>query len=116
MTDVVTTFGITPSYVELSFSWTPATTYVFNSVNYPAAAHNTLLTFTATTTIDSQGNDFGGPLTIVEYRWDFGDGVFGYGNGATHTYNQPYFNARTALRVTDSKGRFWYCRAQMYLT
>jgi len=38
--------------------------------------------------------------TIVEYRWDFGDGTVGYGQQVTHTYYNPgiYY---PVLTVTD---------------
>lgn len=112
---------ITPSGVAVSFSFTPAGTFTYTSpsglvLSAPSAAHNTSLTFTATATIYNQGSDLTGPLTIIEYRWDFGDGVYGYGNGATHTYKLQNVQAVTKLRVTDSKGRQWFTRAQMYLT
>lgn len=115
MTDTITQER-SYSGIELSFSWTPATTYTINSVAYPAAQHNVLLTFTADVVFYNQGFDLQGPLTVVEYIWDFGDGVIGYGNPVTHTYNQPYFNASTHLKVYDSLGRLWTTRAQMYLT
>lgn len=120
MTEILSDI-ITPSYVELSFTWTPAGTFTYTApaglvLSAPSASHNTLLTFTAATTIDSQGNDLTGPLTIIEYRWDFGDGVYGYGNGATHTYTLQNIQAATKLRVTDSQGRYWFTRQQMYLS
>lgn len=118
MTETLSTI-VTPSCLELSFTWTPAGTETYTAPNglvlsAPSAAANTLLTFTAAVTID--GSDLTGPLTITEYRWDFGDGVYGYGNGATHSYKLANFQAATKLRVTDSKGRQWFTRGQMYLT
>lgn len=120
MTDSINVPATTPSSVEVSFAWTPSGTYTFTAPNgivltAPNASAGVPLIFTATTTIDNQGVDISGPLTIIEYRWDFGDGLIGYGNPVTHTYQLANFNAQTVLRVTDSQGRRWYDRAQMYL-
>lgn len=120
ITTINTPAIITPS-VEVAFTWTPAGSYTYTAPNgvvitAPSATHGTALTFTATAAIDNQGYDFTGPLTIVEYRWDFGDGVYGYGADAVHTYAMANFQTQTALRLTDSLGRYWYSRAQMYLT
>lgn len=120
MTDNINTPVSTPSSVEVSFAWTPSGTYTYAAPNgiiitAPNAEAGVPLTFTAATTIDNQGVDISGPLTIIEYRWDFGDGVIGYGTPVTHVYQMANFGAQTVLRVTDSQGRRWYCRAQMYL-
>jgi hypothetical protein len=120
MTAAINGVLLTPSLIELSFAWTPEHTYTYTAPNgqvitAPSAAVNTMLTFTATTRISNQGNDITGNLTIIEYRWDFGDGVVGYGNPVGHTYKITNFQAQAALRVTDSKGRQWFTRAQLYL-
>jgi hypothetical protein len=42
---------------------------------------------------------------IVEYEWDFGDGVKGYGDTVTHSYTAASPSTRTRLCVTDNLGR-----------
>lgn len=116
----------TPSAVLVTFGWTPAGTFTYTApdsivMTAPSAAVNTSLTFTTTTTITTATTIIGttepsGPLTLIELRWDFGDGVIAYGNSATHTYKLANPNAQTVLRVTDSKGRYWFSRATMYLS
>lgn len=105
----------TSSSVEPSFSWSPADTHTFTlhtgDVVVPAALANTFLTFTATVGIF----DPTGLLSIVEYRWDFGDGTQAFGQSIGHTYVVANFDAFTVLRVRDNLGRFWYSRQQMYL-
>jgi PKD repeat protein len=54
------------------------------------------LTFSAEKSNDPDGE-------IVDYEWDFGDGITGKGINATHTYNAPgQYNVK--LEVIDDKG------------
>lgn len=122
MTDNINVVELSPSVVILgAITWTPAGTFTHTApgglvVTAPSAAHGVSLAFAVTFRIDDQGNDFSGPLTITEYRWDFGDGVIGYGNPVTHIYRVANFQTQASVRLTDSKGRRWFTRAQMYLT
>lgn len=69
---------------------------------------NTELTFEA---------DIGLPeaITIIEYRWAFGDGTGGYGPSVDHTYRVPSPQTRCVLTVLDSTGRVSYAAHQMNL-
>lgn len=112
-TDDINVTGIPAEVITPSFTWSPSTTTTLPSgVVVNRAAHGVSLTFTASLVTE----DASGRLTVIEYRWDFGDGVFGYGNGATHTYKLANFSAATILRVTDSRNHQWFTRQQMYLS
>jgi PKD repeat protein len=41
--------------------------------------------------------------SIVDYRWDFGDGGLGFGRSVNHTYFSPGFYTAT-LTVFDNQG------------
>ncbi|MEM0057782.1 MAG: PKD domain-containing protein [Candidatus Bathyarchaeia archaeon] len=68
-----------------SFTWTPHTPKVGQTVTFDASA--------------SKPN--GG--TIIDYTWNFGDGSVGYGKMVVHAYNSPGTYTVT-LNVTDSNG------------
>lgn len=51
----------------------------------------------------------------VGYKWDFGDGVVGNSNPATHIYKQPNTTMQVSFTVIDNKGVEWYARKAMYL-
>jgi hypothetical protein len=46
-------------------------------------------------------------VTILEYRWDFGDGHVGHGPTVTHTYEVADPDTEISLTVLDSLGREW---------
>lgn len=50
-------------------------------------------------------------VTIVSYRWDFGNGLIGVGPTATttYTYSQPVASIQTSLTIYDSLGRRSSC-------
>lgn len=50
----------------------------------------------------------------VEYHWDFGDGVEGWGVSPQHEYKNA-MQCQAVLCVTDSLGRKHYARRAMYL-
>ncbi|HKZ99287.1 MAG TPA: PKD domain-containing protein [Thermoplasmata archaeon] len=82
----------TTSSVEVAVSSAPA---VVASVDHPAAAPGTVLTFTMTAS--------GGPGTFTRYDWTFGDGDVGLGASTTHAYVNPGSYAASAI-VTDANG------------
>lgn len=89
-------------------------TYVAGGTIYtPTGAYYTLtdttITFTATVAFTDPGRQ------VIEYHWDFGDGVNGWGNPATHIYKGNSKHAQAVLRVTDDRGRQYYARKQMYI-
>lgn len=45
---------------------------------------------------------------VVEYKWDFGDGVIGYGPNVTHTYITPSPETSITLTATLADGRKFY--------
>jgi hypothetical protein len=49
--------------------------------------------------------DTGIPVTVIEWFWDFGDGVTATGNDASHTYRYANLSTVAHLRATDSQGR-----------
>jgi hypothetical protein len=66
------------------------------------------LTFTANVEVDE--GDF-----ILEYQWDFGDGVIGYGPSVVHTYRANSPQIRVHLTVTDNHHRKVYVGQQVIL-
>jgi hypothetical protein len=106
--------------VSVDFDWTPKSVPLSYSVGgntYPYSTQqdavsrtsddryiayttptNTLLTFTALVTIPFD-------VTVIEYKWDFGDGNIGYGATATHTYSAAAPQTQATLIVTDSNSR-----------
>jgi len=77
--------------------------------NYNYVERNTPLTFTATFTMPRE-------RTAVEWIWDFGDGVKGYGNPVIHEYVTPILGARVSLRILDDLGRPHYIYYPVYIT
>lgn len=66
------------------------------------------ITLTATVSIPDD-------IWIVGYEWDFGDGVKGFGNPATHTYALDNTHMQVGLTITDNLNRKWRARKAMYL-
>src|SRR4051812_35168195 len=101
--------------VEVWFTTTPTgSPYLHTgSTEYPTAAThtplNTNITFQAFVRYD------GTRRASVEYRWNFGDGRFGYGSLTSHIYTVPNPNVQASLRVKDDLGRSFYSRVQIYL-
>ena len=62
----------------------------------------------------SQESGCGG-CSIVDYRWDFGDGTIGTGIGTTHTYTEAG-TYMVILTVTDSNGKKGYATAVIIVT
>lgn len=112
-----------PDYsIKVDFSWTPTSAALSWTVNgntypystqqdaivrgsdsrYPAVTtpNNTLLTFTAAVTPPSG-------ITILEYRWEWGDGEIGFGVTASHTYKVSAPETQANLIVTDSNRNVW---------
>lgn len=62
---------------------------------------NTDLTFTADVIITSKN------LSIIQYRWDFGDGTIGYGPTINHTYFAAAPQTQALLNITDNLGNVY---------
>lgn len=115
--------------VSVDFSWTPLSsavsytlggnTYPYNSLDGEAPTPediarygsfitptNTLITFVANVVTD---------LLIVRYKWDFGDGVVGYGPTATHTFRTYSPQQQVSLLVTDESAKRHYAAKQLNL-
>lgn len=103
--------------LSVDFSWTPVDpsplTWTVGGNTYPYTQQqdaivrasdarysssltktNTALTFTASVIAPST-------LTPIDYRWNFGDGMFAYGPTATHTYVAAAPQTAVSLIVTD---------------
>lgn len=99
---------------EVSFDFNPkgtAYSYVAGSTTFMPTnawhvAVNTSITFTATAVFHAGEN-------AVDYGWEFGDGVQGFGESVAHSYKlvNP---VQVVLAVTDSQGRVHRCRRQLY--
>lgn len=105
---------------KVNFTWDPvgaAVTYSFAGNNYPPAGArfeafytpiNQLITFTAQVT----------PATgtsIVQYRWELGDGTVKYGSIVGHTYIVPNPSLSAKLEVIDSLNRRVYVSRALLL-
>lgn len=66
---------------------------------YKKVSTGSVITFTASATLSG--------VSIVTYRWDFGDGTIGYGPTATHTYLIPSQNTQVSLVATDNFSQTW---------
>jgi len=105
---IVVDFTWSPTSVPLSFTFIGTYPYAHQAdavtrtsdSRYAAytTPNNTLLTFTATASIPSG-------LTVVEYKWNFGDGTVGYGSSVSHTYLISSPQTMATLIVTDNLGR-----------
>lgn len=106
--------------LSLDFDWTPksiALAFSIGGNSYPplhqvdavtrasdsryasfTTGTNTLLTFTTTSVLPPG-------LAIIEYRWDFGDGVIGYGSSVVHMYIAANSNAQVGLNVLMNNGK-----------
>ena len=112
---------IRPPEAVIDFSWTGqsgAVTFAVGGNSYPYArqfdnvarpasdgryaslytATNQALVFTASVTIPAG-------VTIKEYRWDFGDGNFGYGPTVGYTYRVANPTTQVSLTITDNFSR-----------
>jgi len=81
------------------------------TTDYDYTPINTEITFTATASVSD--------ATILEYHWDFGDGIEGWGSPATHQYStwiNSHYSVQAVLRIRDSRGRQLYARKQVYLS
>lgn len=101
--------GPLPS-VLIDYTWVPQgslMSYTINGTVYnsgtPQTPINQAITFTA-----KPAFPYGVDLSIVDYRWDFGDGVTGKGLEVTHTYlfASPY--TQCVLCITDDRLRKTY--------
>lgn len=104
---------------EINFSWSPVDapfTFTIGSTTYAPGDFQTPtgspITFLASVVFPTMTED---PLVAVEYRWDFGDGVVGYGSSAVHTFKFANPHLRVALRVTDNKGRRYFVSHPLHL-
>jgi|SRR5208282_920463 len=85
-----------------------------NSFNYPTTPLNEQITFTAvsegkTPQEEAEAGHYyvitPAGVTILEYIWNFGDGIVGYGPIVTHTYTVNDPNTTISLVVVDSLRR-----------
>lgn len=119
----INSLPVTPAKPLVNFDWTPKggpfsfvagpDTFPYNTqkdlISRPSDIRyttnttptNTLLTFTANLVIPVN-------LSIIEYRWDFGDGGVAFGPSAGHTYLVAASQTRTTLTVKDNLGRSFY--------
>lgn len=111
---------MTPIRPTVTFTWSPVgipLVYLTGGHNYPYthqqdnvsrgsdsryAANitptNTLITFVATAVVPAG-------FPIIEYKWNFGDEMIGYGATASHTYVVANPTTQVSLTVTDSLRR-----------
>lgn len=99
---------------KIDFSWSPIgapITFSFAGNTYPPAGPrfasyltpvNELITFEASVLEDIA------EASIVQYRWDLGDGTVKYGSTVGHTYVVPNPSTSVALEVTDALNRKVY--------
>lgn len=64
--------------VNVTVGKLPAAIATFSSF-YPVILENDIVTFSATYSYDPDG-------TVISYEWDFGDGIHGYGETVSHSY------------------------------
>lgn len=101
-TNVDVSFTTSPLGATLTYA-AGSSTYVTNA-NYTSAA--TAITFTPKVFISD--------ADPIEYEWDFGDGIKGWGTSPTHQYKNE-MQCQAVLCVTDSLGRKHYARRAMYI-
>lgn len=106
---LIPNFDWTPKSVALSFT-VGGNTYPYSTqadlvsrasdARYAAytTSINTLLTFTSSVILVPG-------TSVVEYRWDFGDGEIGYGPTVTHTYQTAAPQTAAKLTVKDTLGQ-----------
>lgn len=115
--DVVTSIPAPRGTPTVSLDWSPhdgAYTYtvgvtLYSPTNAFYAQVNTSLTFTATISFPDSSQ------WAVTYEWDFGDGVKGYGNPATHSYKFASLHTQVVVKVTDNFDKIYTARKQVYL-
>jgi hypothetical protein len=105
--------------VICNFGWTPSTalpSFVEDGVSYPpsGAQYQSVETPTgnAITFYATDSASLGLPkltvppgVTIIQYRWDFGDGVIGYGQTVSHIYQFVIPGLQVNLSVTTNSGQ-----------
>src|SRR4051794_37172061 len=96
---------------KIDFTWDPigaAISFNLAGNSYPPAGQrfeafytpiNQLITFVA----NADDSD-----SIVQYRWDLGDGIIQYGQTVGHTYVVPNPSLTVKLEVMDNLGRKSY--------
>lgn len=119
----INSMPLAPSKPQVNFDWTPrggAFNFVAGGITFPyntqqdavvrasdvryvtnTTPTNTLLSFTANLVVP-------GDISIIEYRWDFGDGGVAFGPIAQHTYLVAASQTRVSLTVRDNLGRSFY--------
>lgn len=117
MTDNINTALLVSSGVEVDFTFSPSVAFTYTAPDgVTQTSQGAVISQITLFTASAQIYDTTGELSIISYHWDFGDGMIGSGATATHTYVMPNFQAFAVLRVTDSLGRVWSARHQLYLT
>jgi hypothetical protein len=124
--------------VECNFWWEPGTPLNFvvgtskypyvhqeDEVSRPSDARYKVYTNTINTAITFDAKDsesLGHPkvvsppgVEIIEYFWNFGDGVTGRGPVISHTYKIAGSETAVILAVTDSRGKRYTCRKPINL-
>ena len=103
-----------------NFTWDPVgapVTFNFAGNSYPPAGSrfeafytpvNQLVTFTAAVQAASG-------TSIVQYKWDLGDGIVQFGPIIGHTYTVPNQSLTAKLEVTDSYNRKAYVSKLLFL-
>lgn len=87
--------GITFPYARQADGTTRASDARYAAYQTPT---NTPITFAANAKSD--------PLApVIEYRWDFGDGVTGYGASITRSFSVANVAQTITVRVLDARGR-----------
>lgn len=104
---------------RVNFNWTPQSSAVIVNIagnTYPyttqadAVSRPNDTRYQAFTTPTGQAITFTADVTpfngasIIEYLWDFGNGVNGYGASTTYTFNAPNPSQQVSLLVRDSNG------------
>lgn len=106
---------------EILFSWSPRITVWHDITGFPyglnqpitgAPAQPTiyltpgLTNITFTSDVRTPPGDY-----IIDYEWDFGDGIKAYGPTVEHTYVAMSPSTRIVLCIIDNHGRR-FCRGQ----
>lgn len=113
-TDFVNRLPSRVNRTAIDFDFTPkgpAFTYVAGPNAYTLSnawrvGKNKAMTFTASVQTTPG-------VSVLEYRWDFGDGVILYGNPVQHAFN-IFGTRQVVLTVTDSHNRKTFRRKQVY--
>lgn len=110
MAESIRDIRVLPAAPSVAFSITPQPvsvySYTLGGTTFPYSSTPPSYQFSTNTTLTFTSNiNFPYGVTILEYLWNFGDGIEAYGATVDHVYAAASPETRVTLCVTDNYRR-----------